>query len=133
MGPFLGYACVINVLQGGTATKMKRTLVVSVMAAAVLAAAPLSSNATTSPGYNYKIHVTVTDKTLVLSSSVAKRGWIARFVITNKGKKSHVVDIGGLKKTVKAGAKGSIASYLDDRGQYKVKVDGKVRGLFTVQ
>jgi hypothetical protein len=112
---------------------MTRTIVLAVMAAAVLAVAPLASHATTSPGYNFKIKVTVTDRQVVLSSSVAKRGWIVRFVITNKGTKTHLVDIGGLKKQVKPGATARLASYLDDRGQYKIKVDGQVRGLFTVQ
>ena len=111
---------------------MKRTLAITLLAAVVLAVAPFSQ-ATTSPGYNYKIQVTVTDRQVVMSSSVAKRGWIARFIITNKGRKVHVVDIGGLKKRLKPGAKGRLASYLEERGQYKVKVDGQVRGLFTVQ
>jgi hypothetical protein len=110
---------------------MKRWLVLSLVVA-LLAVAPLSQ-ATTSPGYNYKIIVTVTDRDVVLSSSVAKRGWIARFVITNKGTKVHVVDIGGLKKRLQPGAKGRLASYLEERGQFKIKVDGKLRGLFTVR
>jgi hypothetical protein len=132
VGPVLGYAGVNRVLQEGSNTAMKRTLVLSAVAAAVLAAAPLSSNATTSPGYNYKIKVTVTDSGLLLSSSVAKRGWIARFVITNKGKKTHLLDIGGLKKRLKPGTTGRLATYLDDRGQFKITVDGRIRGLFTV-
>jgi hypothetical protein len=111
---------------------MKRMLVLPLVAAAVLAVASLS-HATTSPSYNYKITVTVTDGQVVLSSSVAKRGWIARFVITNKGKKAHVVDIGGLRKRLKPGARGRLASYLEERGQYKIRLDGKIRGLFTVQ
>jgi hypothetical protein len=112
---------------------MKRTLALLLVVAGVLLVAPFSG-ATTSPGYNYKIKVSVTDKQVVMSASVAKRGWIARFVITNKGKKPHVVDIGGLKtKRLKPGAIGRLASYLEDRGQFDVKVDGKFRGLFTVQ
>jgi len=111
---------------------MKRTFALLLIVAGVLLVAPFSG-ATTSPGYNYKITVTVTDKQVVMSASVAKRGWIARFLITNKGKKLHLIDIGGLKKRLKPGAKGRIASYLEDRGQFDVKVDGKVRALFTVQ
>jgi hypothetical protein len=126
--PLLRYS---DVLQGVSNVQMKRWLVLSLVAA-LLAVAPLS-HATTSPGYNYKIIVTVTDSEVVLSSSVAKRGWIARFVITNKGRKVHVVDIGGLKKRLQPGAKGRLASYLEDRGQFKIKVDGKLRGLFTVR
>jgi hypothetical protein len=111
---------------------MKRTFIVALFAAALVALVPLS-HATTSPGYNYKIKVTMTDKQVIMSSYIAKRGWIARFLVTNKGKKAHVIDIGGLKKRLAPGAKGRLASYLEDRGQFKVRLDGVVRGLFTVQ
>jgi hypothetical protein len=113
---------------------VKRVLVIlAVAAAAVSVAAPLS-NATTSPGYNFKIHVTVTDSGVLLDRSVAKRGWLAHFVVTNKGKKTHVFDVGGLKtKPLKPGATGKVGAYLDDRGQYPIKVDQKKRGFFTVQ
>src|SRR4029450_8537075 len=109
-----------------------RSWLVLSLVAALLAVAPVSQ-ATTSPGYNYKIIVTVTDGHVVMRSSVAKRGWIARFVITDKGKRVHVIDIGGLRKRLQPGAKGRVATYLEERGQYKIRVDGKVRGLFTVQ
>jgi hypothetical protein len=113
---------------------MRRLLVLlAVTAAAIAVAAPLSQ-ATTSPGYNFKITVTLTDGDVVLSRSIAKRGWLAHFIVTNKGKKTHVFDVGGLKtKPLKPGATGKVGAYLDDRGQYKIKVDGKPRGLFTVQ
>jgi hypothetical protein len=114
---------------------VKRVLVVVAVAAALLTVAAPSSLArgnTTSPGYNFKIYVTVTDKDVVLSRSIAKRGWLAHFVITNKGTKTHVFDIGGLKRTVAKGKVGKLGSYLDTRGQYPIKVDGKPRGYFTV-
>lgn len=113
---------------------MKRVLVlVAVLAASISAAAP-ASLATTAPGYNFSIQVTVTDNEIVMSRSVAKRGWLAHFVIVNKGKKTHVIDIGGLKtKPLAPGAKGKIGAYLDDRGQFLIKVDKKKRGYFTVQ
>jgi hypothetical protein len=110
-------------------------LVLIAVAGAVLAVAAPSSLArgnTTSPGYNFKIYVTITDKNVVLSRSVAKRGWLAHFVITNKGTKAHVFDIGGLKRSVPAGKVGKLGSYLDTRGQYPYKVDNKRRGFFTV-
>jgi hypothetical protein len=43
-----------------------------------------------------------------------------------------VFDIGGLKRTVAAGKTAKLGSYLDTRGQYPYKVDGKTRGYFTV-
>ena len=114
---------------------MKRVLVVIAVATALLSVAAPSSLArgnTTSPGYNFKIAVTLTDKSVVLSRSLAKRGWLAHFVITNKGTKVHVFDIGGLKRSVPAGKTGKLGAYLDTRGQYPYKVDGKTRGYFTV-
>ena len=113
---------------------MKRILVLLAVAAVSLAVAAPLSLATTSPGYNFKITVTVTDSEVVLSRSLAKRGWLAHFVVTNKGKQTHVFDIGGLKtKPLKPGATGKVGAYLDTRGQYPIKVDNKKRGLFTVQ
>lgn len=114
---------------------MKRVLVFIAVATALLAVAAPSSLArgnTTSPGYNFRIDVTLTDKTVTLSRSIAKRGWLAHFRIQNNGKKTHVFDIGGLKRTVPPGQLRTIGSYMDTRGQYLYKVDGKTRGYFTV-
>ena len=111
---------------------MKQVLaVLAILAAAIAVAAP-SSLATTSPGYNFKIAVTLTDNSVTLSRSLAKRGWLAHFVITNKGKKTHVFDVGGLKRTVKPGKTGKLGAYLETRGQYPIKVDNKPHGFFTV-
>lgn len=114
---------------------MKRVLVLIAVATALLAVAAPSSLArsgTTSPGYNFKIAVTITEKSVTLSRSLAKRGWLAHFVITNKGTKVHVFDIGGLKRTIAPGKVGKIGAYMDTRGQFPYKVDGKTRGYFTV-
>jgi len=115
---------------------MKKALVTATIAAAALAvAAPAipARPATTSPGYNFVINVTVKDTEVIMSRSVAKRGWLAHFVITNKGKKAHVFDVGGLKtKPIAPGQKRKLGSFLDDRGKFAYKVDGKVRGYFTV-
>ena len=110
-------------------------LLVALVAAvlAVLAATAPGSRATTAPGYNFKITVTVTDNEVILSRSVAKRGWRAHFVIRNKGRQTHVLDVGGLKtKPLKPGASAKLGAYLDQRGQYPIKLDRKVRGFFTV-
>ena len=114
---------------------MKKALVTATIAAAALVvAAPAvpARPATTSPGYNFTINVTVKDTDVVMSRSVAKRGWLAHFVITNKGHKTHVFNVGGLKRTIAVGKKAKLGAYLDQRGQYKIKIDNKTRGFFTV-
>lgn len=114
---------------------MKRVLVVIAAVAALVSVAAPSSLArgnTTSPGYNFQIYVTLTDTNVVLSRSIAKRGWLAHFRIQNNGKKTHVFDIGGLKRTIPPGQLRSLGSYMDTRGQYAYRVDGKLRGYFTV-
>jgi hypothetical protein len=116
---------------------VKRVLtVIAILAASVAVAAPssLARGTTTSPGYNFKIVVVITDGGVTLSRSLAKRGWLAHFVIHNHGKKPHVFDIGGLKtKPIGPGKTGRLGSYLDTRGQYPYKVDKTFRGYFTVQ
>jgi hypothetical protein len=109
--------------------------VIAVVAASLVVAAPasLARGETTSPGYNFRIDVTLSDSSIVLSRTVAKRGWLAHFVIKNTGKKAHVFDIGGLKtKPIAPGQKRKLGAYLDTRGQYVYKVDNKVRGYFVV-
>jgi hypothetical protein len=115
---------------------MKRLLIVASLtlgALAVAAPASLARDQTTSPGYNFTIKVTMTDGNVTLSRSVAKRGWLAHFVVVNRGKKGHVFDVGGLKtKLILPGKKGRVGAYLDNRGQYAVKLDARLRGYFTV-
>ncbi len=114
---------------------MKRALTtIAILAASFAVAAPssLARGTTTSPGYNFKINVTISDTGITLSRSVAKRGWLAHFLIYNKGKKTHVFNIGGLKRSVASGGHAKLGAYLDTRGQYKYTVDGKYRGSFTV-
>jgi hypothetical protein len=115
--------------------EVKRVLVVIAISAAMLSVAAPSSLArgnTTAPGYNFRIDVTLTDTNVVLSRSLAKRGWLAHFRIQNNGKKTHVFDIGGLKRSVPPGQLRTLGAYMDTRGQYKYSVDGKIRGYFTV-
>jgi hypothetical protein len=115
---------------------MKKGLIaVASLAGALVLAVPAipAAPATTSPGYNFTITVTVKDNDVILSRSVAKRGWRAHFVIANKGTKPHVFDIGGLKTApIAPGKKGKLGAFLDDRGRYPYKVDRKIRGYFTV-
>ena len=116
---------------------MKRVLAVVLIAAAALALAAPSFSArpeTTAPGDNIKIDVIITAKNVVLSRSLAKRGWLAHFVIHNRDSKPHTFDVGGLhpKKPIPAHGTGKVGAYLDNRGQYAYKVDNKVRGYFVV-
>lgn len=112
---------------------MKRVLALALVAVAALAlAAP--SMSTTAPGYNFKIDVVITKNGVTLSRSLAKRGWLAHFVIHNRDSKPHTFDVGGLhpKKPVPAHGTARVGADLDTRGQYPYKVDGKVRGYFVV-
>jgi hypothetical protein len=114
---------------------VKILVVVAALAASLAVAAPSSfaRNATTSPGYNFRIDVYVTDSGATLSRSVGKRGWLVHFVVHNRGKKTHVFNVGGLKTApIAPGKQGKVGSYLDVRGQFAYKVDNKPRGYFTV-
>jgi hypothetical protein len=116
---------------------MKKGLIVVVASLAflLLVAAPAipADPATTSPGYNFTITVTVKDNDVILSRSVAKRGWRAHFVIANRGTKPHVFDIGGLKTApIAPGQKRKLGAFLDERGKFPYKVDRKIRGYFSV-
>jgi hypothetical protein len=115
---------------------MTKALIVAAATAGVLAiAAPATtaSPTTTSPGYNFTITVSINEQGAVLSRSVAKRGWRAHFVITNKGTKAHIFDVGGLKTApIAPGQKRKLGAFLDDRGRFAYKIDRKIRGYFTV-
>ena len=115
---------------------MKRTLLlVAVLSAlaAVVPAASLARQQTTSPAYNFVITVTITDKNVVLSAADAKRGWLAHFTIVNKSKHPAQFEVGGLKSMViPPGGKGKVGAYLDTRGQYPYKVNNERRGYFQV-
>jgi hypothetical protein len=105
---------------------------VFVVAAAGSTAAS-AKTATTSPGYNFKIVVLITNKGVILSRSVAKRGWLAHFVIQNKSKEPHRFEVGGLKsRLIGPGKSGKVGAYLENRGQYEYKLDDKLRGYFQV-
>jgi hypothetical protein len=96
-------------------------------------AGALAQERTTAPGYNFTIHVYITPTGVVLDRSVAKRGWLAHFVIYNKTKKPVQFEVGGLKsKLIAPGKRGKVGAFLDDRGQFVYKVDNVLRGYFQV-
>jgi hypothetical protein len=119
--------------RGEVVQRAVAVIAVAVASLAVAAPSSLARGTTTAPGYNFRIDVALSDSDITLSRSVAKRGWLAHFVIRNHGKKAHVFDIGGLKtKRIAPGGQAKLGSYLDTRGQYPYKVDNKRRGFFTV-
>jgi hypothetical protein len=112
---------------------MKKPLLVLALLAALAAIVAAPAPATTSPAYNFNIKVTITDGRVVLDRSVAKRGWLAHFIVINKSHKAVRFDVGGLKtKLIRPGKKGKVGAYLETRGQYEYKVGNKVRGYFQV-
>jgi hypothetical protein len=118
---------------------VKKTLLAFALITALsgaVASGALARNATTAPGYNFTIHVTITDGGILLDRSLARRGWLAHFVIINKSHKPVRFNVGGLEtKLIPPGKKGKLGAYLDDRGQFKYQVVGsdKFFGYFQVQ
>jgi hypothetical protein len=113
-----------------------RKLVLAGLVAALLVVAPstgLAQTRTTSPAYNFAIVVNITDKGVVLDRSVAKRGWLAHFIIHNRSARPVRFEVGGLKsKLIQPGKSSKLGAYLETRGQYAYKVDNKLRGYFQV-
>lgn len=117
--------------------KLLTGLVVAVaMVVPILAVSPvdaLAQTRTTAPGYNFKINVYITAKGVTLDRSVAKRGWLAHFVVHNNTTKPVQFEVGGLKsKQIPPGKTGKVGAYLDTRGQFVYKVDNILRGYFQV-
>jgi hypothetical protein len=106
------------------------------MMAAVLtvgSAGALAREQTTAPGYNFKINVYITAKGVTLDRSVAKRGWLAHFIVHNNTKKPVRFEVGGLKtRLIAPGKIGRVGAFLDDRGQFDYKVDNHLKGYFQV-
>jgi hypothetical protein len=127
---------------------MRRAGAVTVVAAAVIAAvlAPFSGATarTTSPAVLVNVHVTITDKGVIMKPKTAPRGSDARFVIQNIGKKPHSFTLGTVRKaglptgfTRIFGPKSHaiFVLYLEYRGplQYEVDKGGKgLDGVFLV-
>ena len=89
---------------------------------------------TTSPGYNFTINVTLTDTSVVLSR-VGREARLARTLRDHQQghEDPRVRHRRSQDRTDRRRQEGaSSARYLDDRGQYTYKVDGKIRGYFTV-
>jgi Cupredoxin-like domain len=114
---------------------VKRGLVLAAVLAAVATAVAPVGMATTAPGYNFKIKLTIkTGGQLQWSSNQVKRGWLARFTVTNRDKKAHTFNVGGLgpKRAIAPGKTAKVGAYCENRGQFAFKVDGKTRGYLVV-
>jgi hypothetical protein len=103
---------------------LKRVLIVSVLAAALIAPSALS---TTKPGVLYIVPVTITDKTVAIQKDrftrhgVTRypRGALIRFSVRNKGTKTYALRIWGEDTDpIPPGGKGSILVNWTTRGKY---------------
>jgi hypothetical protein len=114
---------------------VKRALALAAVLAAAVAVVAPAGMATTAPGYNFKIKLTIkAGGQITWTSNQVKRGWLAHFFVTNKDKKAHLFNVGGLgpKKAIAPGKTVKIGAYCENRGQFAFKVDGKTRGWFVV-
>jgi hypothetical protein len=103
---------------------VKRSFAAVFTASALFAVVPSGSLATTSPAYNFPVHVLITNNDVILDRSAAKRGWLAHFYIKNKSTKTIRFEIGGLtSKPVKPGQTGKLGAYMELRGQYTYHVE----------
>lgn len=117
-----------------------KTCLVAIITTLALAA-PAGSLATTAPAYNFQIRVLVTNKSVRLDRSVAKRGWLAHFVIQNRSSMTIRFEVGGLvSKPVLPGKNGKLGSFLDARGRFTYRVENRAKkplknhsGLFVVE
>jgi hypothetical protein len=113
--------------------------IVAAFALAAIAAGPAAP--TTAPAYNFQIHVLITNGNVSLDRSVARRGWLAHFVIENRTSQTIRFEVGGLySKPVPPGGKGSVGAFLDHRGRFTYNVDTETKkplknrgGLFVVE
>lgn len=114
----------------------KKLLLLTATVALVLSVVAPAALATTAPAVNVNVVVTITDAKTTFSTSVGRRGWAAHFLITNLGKQTHRIDIGGLKTPpIKPGKRSRLGALLDDRGKFTWKVDQggpNHSGQFTV-
>jgi len=114
---------------------VKKAVALAALLTAVVAVAAPAGMATTAPGYNFKIKISIKPGgQIVWTSNQVKRGWLAHFLVTNKDTKPHLFNVGGLgpKKAIAPGKTVKIGAYCENRGQFAFKVDGKTRGWFVV-
>lgn len=82
---------------------MRSTLIlVPALALATIALCVPAATATTAPTLTVSIKVTMSESGVMLSQKTAYRGWAAKFVVRNVGKKAHRFEIGGLTTPVLA-------------------------------
>jgi hypothetical protein len=101
---------------------MQRTLMLvpAALALATIAICVPAASATTAPTLTVSIKVTMSETGVKLSQKTSYRGWEAKFVINNVGKKPHKFEIGGLTTPVLAPGK-----------RHVLKVELALRGRVT--
>jgi hypothetical protein len=115
---------------------MKKLIPVIALAAMAASLGP-SASATTQPSIIINVNVSVTDTAISFSQKRARRGWGVYFYVTNRGKKPHRVDIGGLvTPVIQPGKRARVGANLEERGRYpyRVTLNGspRHRGFFIV-
>jgi heme/copper-type cytochrome/quinol oxidase subunit 2 len=103
--------------------------------AALLVVGVPAGTATTAPGYNFTIKLTIKKGgQLTWTSNQVKRGWLTHFRVTNRDNVAHRFTVGGLGSQTKIapGKTIKLGGYSEQRGQFAFKVDGKTRGWFVV-
>lgn len=76
----------------------------------------------------FTVKVTITDRTIAMSPNHAARGSTVTFILTNRGKKTHVFQIGeaksgvghGFRQTLRPNGQYTKVMYLDYRGVMKI-------------
>jgi heme/copper-type cytochrome/quinol oxidase subunit 2 len=114
---------------------VKRIAALLALLAAVLVVGVPAGTATTAPGYNFTIKVTIKKGgQIVWSANQVKRGWLTHFRVTNRDKVAHRFKVGGLgpKQAIRPGKTVKVGAYSEQRGQFAFRIDGKIRGWFVV-
>jgi hypothetical protein len=81
---------------------MRSTLILVPALVATIALCVPAATATTAPTLTVSIKVAMSETGVSLSQKTAYRGWAAKFVVSNVGKKRHQFEIGGLTTPVLA-------------------------------
>jgi hypothetical protein len=123
---------------------LRHLVPVAVLPALSLAGAAQARPLTTAPTLRIDIHVTISDKQIVLDRHKAPRGVEAHFIIRNVGREKHTFTLNGLKtptgkqqgfsETLRPGGRKTVRVFLDFRGRFSYHdgVDRTTAGMSGV-
>lgn len=123
-------------------------LVAAVAASLAVAPAGLARPDTTNEPAIFTVKVTITDRSIAMFPNHAARGSTVTFILTNRGKRKHVFQLGDVKRgpgyvigfarTLKPNQQLTVVMYLDYRGvlRYSLRAPGgrtsTARGAFKI-